>query len=354
MVGKIVYELPPSAENRRNSEGAFITLKDGGILYIYTRFSSAGWADHAEADLYGICSRDGGETFGEPFPVLLHEQVQADNVMSASLIRLDNGDIGLFFGAKKGATRCVYCMVRSRDEGKTWSAPVHCSENDGYYVVHNDRAIRSGSRILIPTSFHPTETLEGNVRYFPGILQIFASDDDGFTWKTLPGKAAIPVSAGCTTGVQEPGLVEKDGDTRWCFIRNNSGRQYESFSRDGGESWSAPLPSGFTAPESPMSMKRLRDGRLLAVWNPIPMYNGRAVADGIWARTPLVMAVSHDNRESFSTPVTLDEEPGSAYGYTAIHETDDGSVLLAYCAGSTKDECMLNRLRIRKISPEEI
>ena len=29
MVGKIVYELPPSSENRRNSEGAFITLKDG-------------------------------------------------------------------------------------------------------------------------------------------------------------------------------------------------------------------------------------------------------------------------------------------------------------------------------------
>ena len=103
-----------------------------------------------------------------------------------------------------------------------------------------------------------------------------------------------------------------------------------------------------------MSMKRLKDGRLLAVWNPIPMYNGRTVADGIWARNPLAMAISSDNGESFTAPVLLEEDPGSAYGYTAIHETQDGSVLLAYCAGSTEDECMLNRLRIRKISPEEI
>ena len=100
-----------------------------------------------------------------------------------------------------------------------------------------------------------------------------------------------------------------------------------------------------------MSMKRLWDGRLLAVWNPVPFYNGRTVAESrwIWARTPLVMALSSDDGKTFSMPIPIETDTNSGYSYTAIHETEDGHVLLAYCAGSTSDECMLNRLRLRKL-----
>ena len=37
--------------NPRNSEGAFVELKDGRILFAYTRYKGASWADAATADI---------------------------------------------------------------------------------------------------------------------------------------------------------------------------------------------------------------------------------------------------------------------------------------------------------------
>lgn len=143
----------------------------------------------------------------------------------------------------------------------------------------------------------------------------------------------------------------------WCWIRTDYGRQYQTFSVDGGESWSPMEPSRFTSAVSPLSMKRLADGRLLALWNPIPLYNGRPQHfEGAWtgARTPLVFALSSDDGESFGElhPVETQEDHG--YCYTAVHPLDDGSVLLGYCAGGPEDGSTLFRLRIRKLYQEEL
>ena len=50
MIGKRICDLVPSPENNRNSEGAFITLKDGRILFVYSRYCSEGGGDGAAAD----------------------------------------------------------------------------------------------------------------------------------------------------------------------------------------------------------------------------------------------------------------------------------------------------------------
>src|SRR5262245_16081764 len=42
--------LPPGPGNPRNSEGAFIALKDGRVLFVYTHFTGGG-SDHAAAHL---------------------------------------------------------------------------------------------------------------------------------------------------------------------------------------------------------------------------------------------------------------------------------------------------------------
>ena len=38
MFGKHILDLAPSRTNNRNSEGSFITLKNGNILFVYTRY----------------------------------------------------------------------------------------------------------------------------------------------------------------------------------------------------------------------------------------------------------------------------------------------------------------------------
>jgi len=46
-----VLELLSGPGNPRNSEGSFVALKDGRILYVYTHYNGASWHDHASADL---------------------------------------------------------------------------------------------------------------------------------------------------------------------------------------------------------------------------------------------------------------------------------------------------------------
>ncbi|MBE6564383.1 MAG: exo-alpha-sialidase [Ruminococcaceae bacterium] len=346
----IVRDLPPTADNNRNSEGAFLQRRDGSILFAYSRYRAKGASDGAEADLYGMVSHDGGRSFGEPFPILTHEQAGGENVMSVSLLRMAKGDMGLFFLRKSGGDQCLPFLMRSSDEGASWNEPLLCGEEKGYFVVNNDRVIRTRQgRILIPAALH--EGVWG-----AGVFYLFASDDDGKSFYTLFHGSTIPRSRGSRVGIQEPGLLELADGRLWCYVRTDTGRQYEAFSDDGGVSFTDFAPSAFTSPVSPLSVKRLSDGRLLAVWNPIPLYNGRSERiDGVWtgARTPLVMAFSEDDGESFSSPIPIETDEKSGFCYTAIHETDDGAILLGYCAGSVADGSTLNRLRLRRLEKEE-
>ena len=359
MNSRIICDLAPTADNNRNSEGAFLERKDGSILFVYSRYGNEGHSDGAAADLYGMVSEDQGETFGEPFLLLKHQTVQADNVMSVSLMRMENGDMGLFYLKKTEGNQCCCYLIRSSDEGISWGESVRCIPERGYFVVNNDRVIRCKSgRLLIAAAYHPSEAKQDEDGKWvlkstgPGVLKLFASDDDGRSWRTLPVEKEIPVSRGCKTGVQEPGLLQLADGSIWCFIRTDAGRQYEAFGDENGENWSQPLPSSFTSALSPLSAKRLKDGRLMAVWNPVPGYNGRqAGPEGFWnpGRTPLAVAFSADEGQSWSKPEPIEEDKQSGYCYTAIYETADGGVLLGYCAGGPADKCLLNRLRIRKL-----
>lgn len=358
MKTKHVCDLAPSPSNNRNSEGAFVRLNDDRILFAYSRYSDAGFDDGATADIYAVLSADNGDSFGEPFPIWTHEQANADNVMSVSFMRMQNGDLGMFYLAKRDVDQCLLYWIRSQDEGQTWSEPVLCSNNTGYFVGNNDRVVHTRSgRLIFPTALHATEctTDETGKKTFknidPGQLIVFGSDDDGITWRALHTPICIPISRGCTLGVQEPGILELEDGRLWCYIRTNAGKQYECFSSDDGETWSEPAPTFFSSAVSPLSTKRLSDGRILAVWNPVPVYTGRSqMVDGVWtgARTPLSYAVSEDGGKSFGSPIDIETDPRSGFCYTAIFETDDG-VLLAYCAGNVDDGACLNRLRITKL-----
>ncbi len=183
----------------------------------------------------------------------------------------------------------------------------------------------------------------------------FYSDDDGRTWHTAPGKCTLPNAAHCASGLQEPGVVQLENGVVWGWGRTELGRQYEMFSMDNGENWTACQPSRFTAPNSPLCMKRADDGRLYAIWNPVPEYNGREKVDGIFTggRTPLVMAYSGDDGRTFTEPAAFEQDPESGYCYCAMYFTKD-ALLLAYCAGGKKDGSCLVRTRIRRVERAQL
>ena len=353
---RIVLELPPRDNNPRNSEGAFVTLGDGRILFAYTHFYGDNWRDDATARICGRISTDSGLTWSKEDRVLVENDGQ-QNVMSVSLLRLADteanaGRIALFYLIKNGFHDCRPRLRASSDDGETWSAPDSVIPAPGYFVVNNDRLVQlSTGRLVVPASFHRAKTESPHDwKTFDsrGIAMFFLSDDVGKTWREAKNWWALPVSSG--SGLQEPGVVELRDGRLYAFCRTDTGRQWELRSEDGGETWSSPKESQFQSPTSPLSMKRIpTTGDLLAVWNDRPeRYNLPKSEKASWGRTPLAAAISRDDGKTWENHRLLEDDPESGYCYTAIHFTDDAA-LLAYCAGGRDGEAVLQRLRVRRV-----
>lgn len=358
MLGQIVHEFLPTPGHARSSEGAFIQKQNGNILFMYSRFLRHS-ADHAAADIYCLESGDGGLHFGLGRTVLAHETENAQNIMSVSLLRMQNGDIGLFYLARQGEEE-LYCYLRrSSDDGASFGPRTLCTPGiPGFWIVNNDRVVRLKSgRILIPTALHRrmrTAFEDTPYRLDPfSQVAFFYSDDDGYSWALSPCRVTAQ-NVLTPVGLQEPGVLELSDDVLWCFIRTGMGYYYESYSHDGGRHWTQAERSVFTGPESPLSAKRLPDGKVFAVWNPIPLYNGRGdTVQGVWTgrRTPLVCAFSNGNPREFTAPLLVENDPERGYCYTAIHPMRD-AVLLAYCSGGAGEGSCLNKMTIRRIPYE--
>ncbi len=339
----LALNIEPTRELPRHSEGAFVTLRDGRVLFCYTEFTG-GAADESPAHLVGIESADGGRTWGRPREIVANDG--GSNVMSVSLLRLKSGRLALFYLRKDSWLECRPYLRTSDDEGATWSEPRRIGSAPGYFVLNNDRVVQLASgRLIVPLAWHRSrgEDPETSRSFDARAIDIWLlSDDDGATWREARTWWALPVVTG--SGLQEPGVVELGDGSLLCFARTDQGQQWEMRSTDGGERWTAPVAGPLASPLSPASIKRLPGSdRLLAVYND---HSGRfAFPKG--KRTPLVAAVSDDGGRTWTGHRAIEDDPDGWYCYTALHFVGD-QVLLGYCAGDSKVGG-LNRLRIRRI-----
>jgi len=348
---RIVLDLETSSSNPRNSEGAFLGLRDGRLMFIYTRFTGGG-DDNASADIAAVYSADGGLSWSD-VPEIIVKNDALENVMSASLLRLADGRIALFYLKKNGLDDCRLWMRLSSDEAKSWSPAGLAIPAPGYFVVNNDRIIqlRSG-RLVVPAAFHRLKgTDTKDMKNFDprAIALFFLSDDGGRSWRESASWWALPCPT--QTGLQEPGAIELMDGTLYGWARTDQGCQYELTSKDGGDTWTPPVPSPFKSPNSPLSMKRIPGtGDLLAVWND---HSGRfpfSKDHGLYGgRTPLVSAVSRDEGKSWEHFKEVEADPQAGYCYTAVGFLGRHA-FLAYWMAESKGGATVTRLRLRRLS----
>lgn len=315
-----VLKLPRGENNPRNSEGDFITLKGGRILYVYSHYTGKSADDDAAAFLAGRYSDDGGKTWTKEDQVIV-EREGLMNVMSVSLLRLKNGKIALFYLKKNSFTDCIPQMRISSDEGKTWSAPSPCiTDRNNYFVLNNNRVIQlKNGRLLMPVAMHDTKP--GGGFNNQGILYCYYSDDSGKTWTS---SAEIPNPNKIIT--QEPGVIALNDGRIMMFIRTDTGVQQLSYSKDKGKTWSAVEPSKIASPLSPASLVRIPStGDLLLVWN----NNDGSTPKTKQQRSPLTTAISKDEGKTWTSLKNIEDHPKGSFCYTAIHFTKD-HVLMAY------------------------
>ncbi len=350
---KLVLDITPTKENGRNSEGSFIRIPDGGILFAYSRYNSSDSQDHAGCDIAAIYSYDEGDNWSEPVIIVNASFYGVSNIMSTSLIYQQDGKIGLYYIIKENDGTTSVGRAISAD-GKSFT-PERCIMNcqKNYYVFNNDRLIRlRDGRLAYPAAFHGFPKPENH-----GITTCFFSDDDGKNFYCSHIRLTLPSLKVRDMGMQEPGIYEhKDGTVR-IWARTSAGGQYESYSRDNFESCTAPAPSIFTSPCSPMELaENKKTGVLYAAYNPVPGYHrySKDYGNVSMGRTPFVIRKSEDDGKTWSKFVVIEDDKERGYCYPAMFFTEDDSMLIAYCRGNAEDGICLARLGMMKINLKEL
>ena len=124
--------------------------------------------------------------------------------------------------------------------------------------------------------------------------------------------------------LDDPVLVQKPDGTLWLLMRPGvSTKIYESFSYDGGYTWTHARPSHIEGPQSRFTVDLLQDGMMLLVFH-----------DGT-ARSRLTAFLSDDGGATWRYKLLLDERDGVSYPDTVI--TPEGLIYVIYDRNRTTD-----------------
>lgn len=312
------YNLVESTEeNPRSGEGSMVSLKDGRIFFVYGNFT--GGEDHAVADIVSRISDDCGKTWSAPKVLVSHEEA-AQNVMSASLLRLQDGGVLLLYLRKDSSSRCRAWVRRSDDDCLTWSEAVCATPDERYHVIVNDALmqLRDG-RVVVP--FSAVDEVFGNVG--GSAAGTVWSDDGGKTWSQSGNQVYCP-----ERGAMEPNVVERADGSLLMYVRTDQGSIWETTSDNRGESWNELVDSGIESPQSPLALRRIPStGDLLLVWNPVADMSATGHQGH---RTPYACSVSKDDGQTWGPEKLLETNLEQTYCYTNVLFHEDMMVLSYY------------------------
>jgi sialidase-1 len=328
---EIVMVAEASEEHPRNGTADVIELNDGSLFMVRMQANRGknlrhAADDEAPHDLVSMRSYDGGRTWASQQDLITHNP-EDHAAYKGSFLRLTNGEILFryerFHRHTYGESMCVSAFASiSTDECQTFSAPVTLwSRKEGQTGSHGDlRQLRSG-RIVVPaTRLSGYERQDDDQDH--SVAGCFLSDDDGKTW-TQGGSVDLPLR-----GAME-GKIEELKDGRLLMVmRTQLGAVFQSTSPDEGMSWSKPQTTGMRAPESCPALRRIpQTGDLLLVWNH-SMYDPGF--DGFGVRSPLSVAISKDEAESWEKIKNIETDPEWEFTNPAATVTRNGVLLIWY------------------------
>lgn len=193
-------------------------------------------------------------------------------------------------------------LIRSSDEGKTWSRSSRLPE-DIYGPVKNKPILLKNNILLCPSS---TEDQGWRVH-------MEFTSDNGSTWERTPALNDRK------TGVIQPTILQLPNGRLQMLCRSTTSYIMNSYSDDNGHTWTELTSSGVPNPNSGIDAVTLKDGRHLLIYNHIS--KGRNV---------LNVAVSGDGVQWKAAALPENEPKGGEFSYPAIIQTSDGLVHITY------------------------
>ncbi len=332
-----------------HTPGMIVTSKGTVIATAIRRHDSMSDGGH-EGDILTSRSEDDGKSwsrqeciFQEAGTLVYMGPVFEDRTTGTSFISYwkipakVRDDTGFFkdYAAAGGG----FYLLKSTDEGKTWSEPVliNPAKNDAGWMAWNNNSVHGiqlaggacADRLVIPAFFFKA----GEPGYVEGIRGgLLLSDDHGETWRA---------GAVLKEGSDEVSLVQTGDDELYITHRMNSlatGKRHYARSTDGGETLSE------EGEHADLACRGLHVGlvgygggkegasKLLLFSNPPSFY--------------MAISSSRDAGATWSEPKLLHDTGKARYSDLAV--TDDGTILCLFTNGAVRDSEKISVARFNR------
>ena len=219
------------------------------------------------------------------------------------LFQPSEGPLILFYKSGPSPSTWWGEAVLSDDGGHTWGRPFRLPE-DIYGPIKNKPIQLADGTILCGTS-----TEHDGWRVHMEMLKI---DGDDWSWTRTDA-----LHDGKTFGAIQPTVLTYADGRIQILNRSRQGVLTESWSKDGGNTWSAMQATQLPNPNAGADGVTLQDGRQALIYNHTRK-----------GRSPLNLALSKDG-VLWSAALTLENQPGE-YSYPAIIQSKDGYLHITY------------------------
>jgi predicted neuraminidase len=228
------------------------------------------------------------------------------------LFQAPGGPLMLYYKVGPSPSKWWGMVTSSTDDGRTWSPPSRLP--DGILGPVKNKPV-----VLADGAWLSASSTEGNPEGW--LVHFERSTDQGKTWRRIG-----PVGQGPGFDAIQPSVLFHEGGRLQALCRSRQGAVVQTWSPDGGLTWSPLTATEVPNPNSGTDAVTLADGRQLLVYNPTAHRPNEAKGN----RWPLAVAVSDDGL-AWRRVLTLDSEPKpSGYAYPAVIQTRDGRVEITY------------------------
>ena len=232
------------------------------------------------------------------------------------LMQPRDGPLMLFYKVGPDPRRWWGMLVTSQDGGKSWSRPHKLGTSD---------KLGEGNRNLIgPVKNKPVQLDDGTIlcpsstEHQGWRVHFELTRDLGKTWQVVG-----PINDASRLNAIQPSILTYPDGRLQVLCRSQEGVVAQSWSADGGKSWSEMTATELPNPNSGTDAVTLADGRQLLVYN-----HTTRRGDFPSGRNMLNVAISHDGR-SWAPVMTLEKSRGE-FSYPAVIQAADGRVHITY------------------------
>ena len=226
------------------------------------------------------------------------------------------GPLMLFYKSGPDPRTWWGMLITSTDGGKTWSKPAKLGKDNkiGHLLgpVKNKPIQLADGSILCPSSTEYRKD-DGEVDW---MVHFEVTKDLGKTWEVIG-----PINDGITFDAIQPSILTYADNKMEVLCRTRQNVVSQSWSNDGGKTWSEMTATTLPNPNSGTDAVTLKDGRQLLIYN-----HTTKEGEEPKNRNMLNLAISDDG-VNWTPVMTLENEPAEAgYSYPAIIQTTDGLV----------------------------